>query len=372
MLLLTFLGTLEQVDYGIYDIQQKYFNSVVVSYTLANRVPILLPGGGLLMVLLSLNLLCGGMVRIKKRWSRAGILVVHSGIALLLLSGFITYAFSNEGYLTLYENQQSDKFQSYYIWEICVKETTDDGSVREHIIPGELFESASNEMPVTFHSSELPFAIRVNRYMRNSQALPKGPMFEVDVPVVDGYFLQDTAAAKEAERNVPGAYIQLIEKANSRKHEAILWGLQEYAYAQKIDRRPWAIDLRPKSWTLPFTVVLDKFTRELHPRTTIAKVFSSDITKIEDGISQRIEITMNEPLRHRGYTLFQASWGPSNAKPNDPLYSTFAVVKNPADRFPIAACTIIGVGLLIHFSQKLIRYIRRERGLTAITSVAND
>ena len=91
----------------------------------------------------------------------------------------------------------------------------------------------------------------------------------------------------------------------------------------------------------------------------------SDVTKIENGISQALKITMNEPLRHKGYTLFQASWGPANAKPGEPLFSTFAVVKNPADKFPEYACIIIAFGLLVHFSQKLFRYIKLQNRKTA-------
>ena len=42
---------------------------------------------------------------------------------------------------------------------------------------------------------------------------------------------------------------------------------------------------------------------------------------------------MNEPLRDGGLVLYQASWGPvGRAGPATPLFSTFAVVRNPADQ----------------------------------------
>lgn len=58
--------------------------------------------------------------------------------------------------------------------------------------------------------------------------------------------------------------------------------------------------------------------------------------------------------------LYQASWGPSNAAPGQRLFSTFAVVRNPADHWPLVACLVIAVGFLFHFVRKLWRYIRSE------------
>jgi hypothetical protein len=69
---------------------------------------------------------------------------------------------------------------------------------------------------------------------------------------------------------------------------------------------------------------------------------------------------MNQPLRHEGFTLYQSSWGPSNARPGDPLFSTFSVVRNPADQWPLYSCLTIAAGLLLHFVRKLLGYLRSE------------
>ncbi len=69
---------------------------------------------------------------------------------------------------------------------------------------------------------------------------------------------------------------------------------------------------------------------------------------------------MNKPLRRDGYVLFQSSWGPSDAGPNDRLFSVFSVVKNPADQWPLIACLITTLGMSIHFGRKLFRYARGQ------------
>ena len=64
---------------------------------------------------------------------------------------------------------------------------------------------------------------------------------------------------------------------------------------------------------------------------------------------------MNEPLRYKGYVLFQSGWGDRPAK-----YTVLAVVRNPSDQWPLYACIVITLGLVIHFSRNLLRYIQRE------------
>ncbi len=360
LMILTFFGTLEQIDYGIYEVQQKYFNSIFLTHYLFNKFPIPLPGGGLLLTLLFINLILGGFVRIKKSRSRIGILITHFGIGLIIVSSLITYAFSIDGYITLYENEQSDKFLSYYEWELIIVEPTSKSQYKEFIIPGKQFKHLTGNRKQRFQSPLLPFEVELKLFMANAQPLPKDPMFNVSVPIIDGYFLNQLQSNKEAEQNVAGVYVSVIQNGNNQTNDGILWGMERFPYSVDIDGKKWSFHLRPRSWKLPFTVKLDKFTRELHPGTAIAKVFMSDITKVENNVSQSLKITMNEPLRHKGYTLFQASWGPGNAKPGERLFSTFAVVRNPADQYPTYACYIIAIGLLIHFLQKLFKYIRNE------------
>jgi cytochrome c biogenesis protein ResB len=122
----------------------------------------------------------------------------------------------------------------------------------------------------------------------------------------------------------------------------------------------YGLNLRHERYEAPFTLTLDKFIRDLHPRTMMAANFESEVTKTDGASSRKVNIRMNEPLRDQGYTFFQASWGPEGAQPGEPLFSTFAVVKNPADQWPKYACYVIGIGMLIHFSQKLAGYIRAQ------------
>ena len=93
---------------------------------------------------------------------------------------------------------------------------------------------------------------------------------------------------------------------------------------------------------------------------SMAKAFMSDVTKIQDGHERQLRIEMNQPLRDGGLVLFQSSWGPSNARPGDPLFSTFSVVRNPSDHWPKYSCYVIGLGMLLAFGLRLLRYVKSQ------------
>ncbi len=360
--LLTWLGTLEQVHTGLYEVQRKYFESFVLLHDVG-PFSIPLPGANLVLCLLFVNLLVGGVVRLRRQRSTIGVLITHLGIAFLLVSGFVKAYYSEDGHVTLFEGQRADHFQSYFRWELVILEPIGDGRVREHLVTQEEFSDATDGDPVTIAAPELPFDLEVTHVTPNCEPLPKGPMFDVAVPVIDGVFLQARAPSKEAEANIAGAYVTVVQR-DGRRDTGILWGAQAAPFTVQAAGKSWAIDLRKERYPMPFTLVLDEFTKEDHPRIDMPKSFSSDVTVIEGTTSRDVRISMNEPLRDEGLVLYQASWGPSNARPGDPLFSTFAVVRNPADQFPLYACIVIATGLVLHFTRKLLRHIRTEAART--------
>ena len=356
MLVLTFVGTLEQVDHGLYEVQKKYFDSAFLVHDLFGKIPILLPGVYLLMILLFINLVSGAIIRAPKNWRYPGNMIGHIGILILLFGGFVAHHFSINGSMQLYEGQAGNTFSSYYDWVVDVRHYHDDGTVSVRQIPPYQLKSIRAGEERRFVDDTLPFDLTVGGYAKNCTPKPaQGGGFFVSV---DGFYLQTLPKEGEAEMNVPGAYVTLTEKSGGGSHETIVWGLERRPFVTKIDGETWSVGMARQTWPLPFSIHLDAFTVEMHPNTGIAKVFLSDVTKIEGRSHEKIKITMNQPFRYKGYTLFQSSWGPSNAAPGTPLYSGFSVVKNPADHWPLYSCIIVGLGMLIHFFQRLVLHIR--------------
>lgn len=360
LLVLTLLGTLEQVDHGLFAAQEKYFNSMFLMQNVFG-VPLLpLPGVYFLLILLFINLVLGAIVRFRLGWSHLGVFIVHIGILFMLLGGFITFKWSRDGHLTLYEGEQNNVFESYHDWEVAITEVKSDGPAKELVIPGDRFSNATGENTATFAQADLPFELTLSGFLRNAAAVPATAPIAAGHEIVGGMALVPMDPEPENERNVAGLYASAKEKGSANTHEGVLWGMAQSPFRVTTDSGVWDIALRRRSWPLPFTVVLDDFTRVLHPGTSRPASFSSDVTVIDSEATQKIHISMNKPLRYKGYTLFQASWGPQNAGPNDRLFSSFAVVQNPADQWPLYGCIIITAGLLVHFCYRLIIYLRKE------------
>lgn len=355
LLALVFLGTLQQAQHGIYEVQKQYFETFVVTHWFG-PVPLPLPGAYLLMGLLFVNIFLGGIVRAPKHWLRPGMLIAHGGILFMVLAGFVTYHYSTSGHMTLYEGEESNEYESFYEWEIVISEL--DGAGREFVIPEADFWRLQGSGARVFFAADLPFDLRISGFQPNC-APRKAP--EGMGGAVDGVMLAALPKDATVERNIAGAYATVTPKDGSAPVNGVLWGMARAPWVAQTGGRHYAVDLRHRRWRVPFTITLDQFIRELHPRTGIPASFMSIVTLTQHGAARKVEIKMNEPLRHEGYTFFQASWGPQSAGPNTPLFSQFAVVNNPADQWPLYSCVVVTFGLLIHFTQRLLRYLRAEQ-----------
>ena len=88
---------------------------------------------------------------------------------------------------------------------------------------------------------------------------------------VDGFVLASHATEREPETNLPGVLATIRETQGGAEKKAILWAGAYEPWVVQAGGKAWSVALRRQRWTLPFTVTLDKFTRELHPQTNIAR-----------------------------------------------------------------------------------------------------
>jgi hypothetical protein len=355
LFVLTVLGTLEQTRTSLYEVQQRYFGSAFVMHKIG-AVSVPLPGVYLLLVLLFVSLVVGGIVRIRKDKSTWGVLVAHVGIVAMLVGAAVEYSCSQKGHATIADGATTAEFQSYYDWEIAVADA-DAASPTELVIPGDRFARLGEGESATFTSAALPFDLVVHDVMPNC-----APRFSPSG--VDGVSLEPLPRSKEAEQDEAGAYVALRPKSGAAAVEGVLWSRERAPMSARVDGRRFTIELAHRRYPLPFAIRLDHFRREMHPGTGMAKSFESDVTKLQDGVEQKVKISMNAPLRQSGYTLFQSGYQEPKV-PGGPWWSTFSVVRNPADDVPLWSCVVITAGLCLHFAQKLLRHVRSQRSRLA-------
>ena len=116
-LVLIFFGTLDQVEYGIWETQKRYFESFFVVWSYPIQAPagihlqwlkLPLPGGYLLGGFLLLNLLAAHTTRFKLTWKKSGLFCIHFGLILLLISELLTDIVSEESQMAIDEGRQTN------------------------------------------------------------------------------------------------------------------------------------------------------------------------------------------------------------------------------------------------------------------------
>ncbi len=366
--ILTLLGTLEQVEHGLYETQKRYFDSLFVWYDIAEVELPLIPGVRLLMWVLFFNMLSAAILKMRKGWKGAGLLIAHFGILLLLVGGAIGLQFKNYGAMMIWEGDKASEFESYTEWQLDIIPVDEDGKGAEAlVIPAVQIDRIGSGDTQVFTSGELPFDVVVHGREKNSIPIPAGAPMSVSMKgkEIDGYKLMSNKPAKQAEQNLPGMYVSFPDsgKTEGSEAEVILWGGDVAPYTVEKDGKRWTVKLVKEKWRVPFEIKLRDFHFEYFPGTQKARVYRSDVTKIENGVERDVRISMNKPLRHKGYTFFQSSFGPSGSddKGDQRMYTVLAVMQNPADHWPLASLIVSGVGLLIHFMIKLWTYLKKQQ-----------
>jgi len=362
--LLTWLATLEQIDNGLYPTLNKYFHwkaLYLIPEINGKMVPLPLPGGYWVCAVLLLNLILGGIIRIKKGWNHVGNIISHFGIILMLAGGGVAHHFSERGNMAIVEGQSSDTAEDYFEYVVEVAEIKDGKPENIHVIRGKEINDLTRDRLRTFRLPDFPFDLQLTGYLPNtvpvstSERAPNSGQ-----RIADGYFLAEKPATippEPAEQFTAGCYARILQRDGTKSEPFILAGANFHPFTWREGDRIFTIDMHKRFWPMAFTVKLDKFTAAFHPGTMMASKFVSDITRIENGGEAKVTISMNEPMRYEGLTFFQASYGPPGAGPNQKLYSVFEVVKNPADKWPEYSLWIVAFGMLVTFMIKLVSYI---------------
>lgn len=330
LMYLVFVGTIAQRSIGLYQAQAKYFSSWF--YLEGGFLP--LPGGYTAMAVLFAGLFC--KLVFKSPWTRKrfGINVVHVGAMLLLFGGFLTAVFSEEGNMVLSEGETSSVVSSYHDLELAVT----DLSAPDHdtvTVFGEGWLRGGEVL----RADTLPFEIHVFDFCRNcdvTRRLDSGD--EGAEGFAKNFRLRSIPPEKEFEKNRAGAVFEV----SGKKYAVFQW----MPVLQKIrmDEKEFVVEIRHRQTQLPFSITLKDFEKKFYAGTGMAKSFKSVVVLQEEDFEQNTVIWMNNPLRYRDYTFYQASF--IEGMPRET--TVLAAVKNVGRIFPYLSSLVMCIGLLLH------------------------
>jgi len=346
LIILTFWGTLYQVDNGLFAAQQKFFSSWFV--WVLGVIPF--PGAKLVLGILMINLFGYMINMLAFQPLKPGILMIHAGLLIMLIGGAITHYYGEESYLSLWEGESSNVASSYYEWELAVWKT--EGAVRDvHAVDAAELQSGTE---ITF--APLPVKVRVDQYFGNARAYQSRTGTPEYVSSRNISRIESAPPEKEPTQNTAAAMLTVSSDEMEPK-KVLLFGDDMAPIIIPVGDDEYAIGLRHKKRPLPLLVSLVDFKKEMHPGTQTAREFSSVVEVQADGITRQLTISMNKPLRHRGYTLYQQSY---HETPDGKQSSTFAVTRNYGRLLPYVSTGIIVLGMIVHFVAMLIKHARRR------------
>jgi len=360
LFLLTFFGTVEQKWVGLYAVIQKYFDidSFLVFPTRGDGKFIFLPlpGAYWVMVVLSINMFCGGLIRARKGWKTVGVLISHFAILFMLVAGAVSSLSKVEGQMSVYQGEKSDFAQKYHTTTIEVAKIDEDGNrLPPKIIPSKSLYSLEKEEILHAEFPDEGFTFDISGMLISSNLFleKSAEKIDEDGPTVDGFFLREAEYNKDNElANMAGCYATVKDKEGNEIQELILWMGNPSPVSFVHDDERYVVTLTMEIWPMPFEVELHETKGEYYPGTRKASWFESTITKVADDTREDYKIIMNHPMRHGGFTLFQANWSDTGGRP----FSGFAIVTNPSDKWPEYSLYVATVGLLIHFLLMLFRF----------------
>jgi ResB-like family len=395
-ILLVFIGTLAQVDEGLYNAQARYFRQwLIFGLDVAgHRIPLLLPGGYLIGTLLLLNLVAAHIYRFQLSAKKIGIQLTHSGVILLLVGQLATDMLARESQMHFIEGETKPYAESSRNNELAFTTESATGGEEVVAIPGRMLANGGE-----IHNANLPFTIRVKSYWENSEPSFRAPMMKNGPPlttngVANSFDFRPAAETKSMEeKNVPTALIE-IDGANGSlgdwvvsdwtSDEEMIEALgQNYGQemgpqmAEKITGQlttPQTIEaggkkftfaLRPERVYFPFSLELLKATHTVYAGTDIPKDFRSRVQLRNPGTGEdrEVEISMNHPLRYAGLTFYQYQMdaGQAAREAGRTPSSVLQVVHNPSWLTPYIGCGLVALGLVTQFMFHLVGFLSKRK-----------
>ncbi|HAB17908.1 MAG TPA: cytochrome c biogenesis protein ResB [Verrucomicrobiota bacterium] len=420
-IVVVFFGTLAQTEDGLYVAQDKYFRSVFSVWSPHDPawkwVMVPLPGGYLLGVLLLINLLAAHATRFKFTWKKAGIFLTHLGVIMLLVGQLATDMFARESRMRFAEGESRSFTEDFHKVELAVlTDAAQPGA--ENVVA---FPESRLRAGATLQASELPFTLRVQEFMPNSDPEIRRPSSadptsgstnvagrnsggSASETSWDGIarrfeFTPQPLTREMDSKNIPTA---LVEAVGSDGQVLGRWALTAWAgdadmanvlfvtwmrsFQKQGDPAPfvrarrlvdemtapqtlevagktYTLVLRPERYYQPFALDLQRVTHETYQGTDTPKNFQSRvrIDNFRTGEKREVDIYMNNPLRYDGLTFFQHQMDASTMNLDGRPVTVFQVVKNPSWLAPYAGTLVVGLGLIVQFSIHLVGFTRKRK-----------
>lgn len=318
--------------------------------------------------------------------NRGGIVLLHFGIGLMMVNELFVGMYAVEEKITASMGETTEYAYNTQEVElsITVRDAENDRVISvpfQRLLDGKKIE---HEL--------LPFSIDTVAYFPNSKITSKTARGEVDLVTVNGKEVQIkatsgrglytkaievprvTGADKNQQVDTASAYISIKEKKSDRTNILLLSqyfsdligtkGWDDGANTEKllIDDVVYEFNLRFRRTLKPYKLTLISAKEDSYAGSTAHSEFGSTFTILDKSSDdqQTAIISMNNPLRYKGETFYQANYaermGPNGKRI---AVSTFQVVTNQGWMIPYVGCMYVVIGMIAQFGGGLFKFSER-------------
>lgn len=302
---------------------------------------------------------------------RGGIVLLHIGVALLMFSELQVGFYAKENMLTLKEGQTQSFMRDTRERELAVVTKSDDKD-RVVAIPEELLvnaAAATDPAQQVIDYPGLPFLVRVEAFLRNSQLRPMLPGDEKQATSGLGTFVApvevDPVTGMDDSHDMSSLRISLLDRESGEVLETLLCAqdvseMRSVPIAEQatVNGADYQFYLRFQRNYKDYEVELLDVSRTNYVGTATPRDYRSQIIirDSETGRADEFALWMNNPLRYKGETFYQSGY---NQLPDGSEVTTLSVVQNTGWMLPYIACMIVAVGMFAQFGLTLGRYLSR-------------
>ena len=337
LLCILVVGTISQRYIGLYESEKLFFSSWVIWVG-----PVPLPG--MIPVLAVLGISLTAKLILKSPWTKktSGTVITHMGALLLLFGGMLTAITAEEGSITFEPGEEMNLVSDYHQRELAVLRN-------DRVLLTIPREALSAGMAIVH--PDLPFNVQVMGACRHCEAGPQRYVNEQHRGLAEKIAIKAAPLRVEDEENQFGATLSVEGAGDDQDGIYIAFEVAPHQPSITIGEDHYIIAARKSQRPLPFTVRLDSFQKFSYPGTDMAEEYESIVSIIDGEVEWQSPIRMNEPLRYKGYTLYQSSFIQAGGQE----FSVLAVVRNAGRVFPYISSIVMCIGLLIHL------FARRRR-----------
>ena len=310
---------------------------------------------------------------------RSGIILIHGGVSILLLSELFTALFAIEAQMTIKEGETVNFIDHSQEVELAFVDTSNPDFNLVTVIPQHMLVDGA-----FISTTELPFDIKVHHFMRNSsfpvplssipesqkEAYPEYAGVGSERYIVEQH--EGSGVDTDMRKDTPAVSVEFIDRTNNNSLGLYIFSL--WFYPNHIGRA-WDlaqdIHVHPKNYRThlryrreylqspdghPFAIKLENFSHETYQGTDTPSNYSSDILLIneKEGVNRKLRIWMNNPLRYAKRTFYQASFL------RDDSGTVLQVVRNDSWMMPYLACMFVLAGMLVQFGMVFYTFLQKK------------